>query len=71
MTAPVAKPSKLDLALAAVCANCPLCRRARKKQSGAAFSLVRRVESRVCPFCRAYAHVHGHPAHAPLPIVQG
>jgi hypothetical protein len=57
--------SALDRALANVCRNCPVCRRARKRQSGAAFWLVRRVEGRVCPFCRAYERVHGRKAHEP------
>ena len=45
--------------LAGVCANCPVCRRARQRQSGAAFWLVKRVETRSCPFCRAYERAHG------------
>jgi hypothetical protein len=51
--------------LAKVCANCPVCRRARKQQGDAAFWLVSHVERRVCPFCRAYERVYGRPAHAP------
>lgn len=58
-----ANVSKFDLLLAAVCRNCPVCRRARSKQKGAAFWLVQRVEKRVCPFCRAYERVYGRPAH--------
>jgi len=57
----------LDRALARVCANCPVCRRARKKQRGAAFELVKRVESHTCPFCRAYAKVNGRRPHEPVP----
>jgi uncharacterized protein CbrC (UPF0167 family) len=56
-------PSKLDLALANVCRNCPVCRRARQQQSGAAFWLVNRVERHLCPFCRAYERVYGRKAH--------
>ncbi len=59
-------PSKLDEKLAAVCLRCPACRRARKRQRGFFFQLVRRVESRFCPFCRAYERVHGRKAHAPI-----
>lgn len=56
-------PSKLDRALAGVCRNCPVCRRARRQQSGAAFWLVNKVERRVCPFCRAYERVYGRKPH--------
>ena len=51
--------SALDRALARVCVHCPLCRRARQKQAGVAFWLVKKVEASVCPFCRAYAKVYG------------
>jgi lipoate synthase len=57
------KASSLDKALAGVCANCPICRRARWRQTGAAFWLVKRVETKSCPFCRAYERVHGRKAH--------
>jgi hypothetical protein len=53
----------LDRALAAVCVRCPLCRRARHKQTGLVFRLVKYVDARLCPFCRAYDRVHGRPAH--------
>jgi uncharacterized protein CbrC (UPF0167 family) len=59
----VQKPSPLDKTLAAFCVNCPVCRRARKQQRGAAFWLVKQIESRMCPFCRAYERVYGRPAH--------
>ncbi len=59
----IRKPSQLDKILAGVCANCPVCRRARQRQSGAAFWLVKRVESKSCPFCRAYERAHGRKAH--------
>jgi len=57
----------LDRALANVCRNCLVCRRARQRQSGAAFWLVQQVEGRVCPFCRAYARVYGRKAHERQP----
>ncbi len=57
----------LDRSLARVCELCPVCRRARATQAGAAFQLVRRIEADLCPFCRAYAKVHGRKAHEPLP----
>jgi hypothetical protein len=56
-------PSSLDKALARVCVNCPVCRRARRHQKGLAFQLVMRVETKVCPFCRAYERVYGRKAH--------
>jgi hypothetical protein len=57
------KASSLDKALAQVCANCPVCRHARRRQRGPAFWLVKQVEGKLCPFCRAYARVHGYQAH--------
>ena len=57
------KASSFDKALARVCANCLVCRRARKRQRGAAFWLVKKIESRMCPFCRAYERVYGRKAH--------
>jgi hypothetical protein len=62
-TAPAA--SRLDRLLARVCVSCPVCRAARRRQAGAAFNLVRAVETRVCPFCRAYERVCGRKAHEP------
>ena len=63
-------PSRLARTLAKVCLNCPVCRRARERQHGAAFWMVQKVESRVCPFCRAYERVFVRKAYerrAPLP----
>jgi rubrerythrin len=57
------QPSRLDKALANVCLNCPVCRRARNRQRGAAFWLVRNIESRTCPFCRAFERVFDRKAH--------
>ena len=51
--------SNLDRALAAVCANCPACRHARKTQKGAIYSFVKKVEGSICPFCQAYERVNG------------
>jgi uncharacterized protein CbrC (UPF0167 family) len=59
------QPTPLDRVLAQVCVHCPGCRRARKKQTGAAFWLVSKVEGGVCPFCRAYERVYGRKAHEP------
>ncbi len=57
------KASSFDQTLARVCANCPVCRRARQRQRGLAFWLVQQVEAKLCPFCRAYERVHGRKAH--------
>ena len=59
-------PSKLAHALARICANCPVCRQARRKQRGVAFQIVKHVETKVCPACRAYAKVTGRQAHEPI-----
>lgn len=59
-----AKPSSLDVKMAQICQRCLVCRRARRRQRGMAFWLVRRVEAKICPFCRAYERVYGRPAHA-------
>ncbi len=55
----------LDRALATVCELCPVCRTARSHPEGSANAFVRRIEGRVCPFCRAYARVNGRPSHTP------
>jgi hypothetical protein len=57
------KPSRLDKTLAGVCANCLVCRHARRRQRGTAFRLVKQIESSLCPFCRAYERVYGRKAH--------
>jgi hypothetical protein len=61
------QPTSLDQILAKVCMNCPVCRHARLRQSGPAFQLVKQVETKVCPFCRAYERVYGRKAHAEMP----
>ena len=65
LTTPRSSPS--DQALAKVCLKCPVCRRARARQRGAAFLLAQKIEGRVCPFCRAYARGSGRRAHEPSP----
>lgn len=57
----------LDLTLARVCEWCPVCRSARKTPGGVAYRFVKGVEESICPFCRAYARVHGHKAHESFP----
>jgi hypothetical protein len=59
--------TELDRALARVCECCPVCRHARKSQDGLAYRFVKGVEEGICPFCRAYARVHGRKAHEPFP----
>lgn len=59
--------SALDRMLANVCASCPACRHARTTQQGVVFNFVNRIENKICPFCRAYARVHGRKPHEPLP----
>lgn len=59
------KKSSIDKTLAKVCVNCPVCRNARRRQRGAAFWVVKHVEAKLCPFCRAYERVYGRKAHLP------
>jgi hypothetical protein len=54
-----------DRAMAQRCVECPVCNRARRKQRGAAFWFVKRIEGGVCPFCQAYEKVNGRKAHEP------
>lgn len=53
----------LDRSLARVCELCPLCCHASAQQKGIAYTIVKSVETAVCPFCRAYEKVHGKKAH--------
>lgn len=48
------------------CVECPVCRRARSQQSGAAYWFVKKVESGVCPYCAAYEQAFGKKAHEPF-----
>lgn len=52
--------------MASVCAKCLVCRRARRRQAGFAFWIVRKVEGKVCPFCRAYERVYGRKSFEPI-----
>jgi len=56
-----------DRKMAQQCVDCGLCKRARDKQKGMAFWLVKLVEGSVCPFCKAYEKVYGRKAHEPMP----
>jgi hypothetical protein len=55
--------SATDRKLAALCLACPVCRQARRSQAGIAFWLVKKVETRLCPACRAYERVYGRKSH--------
>lgn len=56
-----------DRAMARICEYCPACMHARHHQKGIVFQLVKKVEERICPFCRAYERVHGRRAHERRP----
>jgi len=49
------------------CLECPICNRARRKQKGLAFWFVKKVESKICPACKAYEKVYQRKAHEPIP----
>ena len=55
-----------DRKKAKTCLECPICKRARKKQKGLAFWFVKNVESGWCPACKAYEKVYGRKAHEPI-----
>lgn len=57
-----------DRKMAQVCAECPVCSHARKKQKGFAYWFVGKIESGVCPYCQAYEKVYGRKAHEPEPV---
>lgn len=56
-----------DRELAQSCLKCPVCKHARRKQRGIVFWFVKRIESGVCPACKAYEKVYGRKAHEPIP----
>ena len=49
------------------CLECPICKRAREKQRGLAFWFVKKIESGICPACKAYEKVYNRKAHEPIP----
>ena len=53
--------------LAKVCENCPVCQRARRKQRGLAYGLVKKIEGALCLFGRSYGRVHNRQPHEPVP----
>ena len=56
-----------DRKLAKQCLECFLCKRARGKQKGLAFWFVKKLESGICPACKAYEKVYNRKAHEPIP----
>lgn len=64
MNAPI---TERDRRMARVCEVCTVCEHARRRQAGLAFWFVRKIESRMCPFCMAYERVHGRKAHEQSP----
>ncbi|MCP4543896.1 MAG: formate dehydrogenase accessory protein FdhE [Chloroflexi bacterium] len=56
-----------DRELAQKCIECGLCKRARVKQKGLAYWVVKNIEDAICPACQAYAKVYGRKAHEPVP----
>jgi hypothetical protein len=56
-----------DKKLAESCLECPICKRARKKQKGFAYWFVKNIEDKFCPNCKAYFKVYGRKAHEPIP----
>lgn len=58
--------SAKEIKMAQGCLTCPVCKKARKNQSGLAFWFVKTVEEGFCPKCKAYEKVYGKKAHEPL-----
>ena len=59
--------SDRDRQFAQTCLECPACKYARRSQKGLLFWFVTVIESRLCPYCRAYERVYGRKAHEPSP----
>jgi len=55
-----------DIAMAKKCMECPVCKYARRKQRGLIFWFVTKIESKGCPYCKAYEKVYGKKAHEPV-----
>jgi hypothetical protein len=55
-----------DRKLAKQCLECPICKRARFKQKGLIFWFVKKLESGICPACKAYEKVYKRKAHEPI-----
>jgi hypothetical protein len=46
--------NRLTVILARFCMVCPICKNARKHPHGICNWFKKKVENRICPFCRAY-----------------
>lgn len=55
-----------DREMAKKCLECPVCKRARKKQKGFFYWFVKKIEEDKCPYCQAYEKVYGKKAHEPF-----
>ena len=55
-----------DKKLAQQCVECKICVKARDKQGGFFFTIVKFLEGGVCPACKAYEKVYGRKAHEPM-----
>lgn len=55
--------SEKDRQMAKRCAECPVCKRARRNQHGIACWFVKHIEDGLCPYCAAYERVYGKKAH--------
>ena len=55
-----------DRKMAQQCVDCAVCKHARTRQRGFAFWFVKKIESGLCPFCKAYEKVYGRKAHEPV-----
>jgi hypothetical protein len=53
--------------LAEQCLRCPVCKRARAKQRGLIFWFVKKLESGICPACKAYEKIYNRKAHESIP----
>jgi len=45
---------------------CPVCKAARTSQKGPNYWFVKNIDSKICPFCKAYEKVYGRKAYEPL-----
>jgi len=52
------KITEMDRKMAKFCIKLTVCSYARKKQQGAAFWFVQKIEGKLCPFCKAYERVY-------------
>lgn len=48
------------------CLKCPICNRAREKQKGIVYLLVKHIDRKVCPSCKAFEKVTGQLSYEPI-----